>query len=164
MIDLIYKALADKLTAITNEDGDYIFEHIDLWNQNVEFLEQEQPWNTPACFVEIPPFTWNQLGQGAQQAEIIVRLHIVTRYQAPTINDGVYTAHGLKYLAISDYVFDSLHLYRIGGMQPLQRINSEPNHNHGEVIDTIEVYKTSVIVQPSDKLISEDVDFTVSEA
>jgi hypothetical protein len=164
MIDLIYKAIADKLAALQNEEGEYILKHIDLWNQNVEFLEQEQPWNTPACFIEIPPFTWNQLGNKAQQADIVVRLHIVTRWAAPTIHDGEYTATGLHYLAIPDYIFDTLHGCQIDGMQTLQRTNSEPNHNHGEVIDSVEVYLTSVIIQPTDKLISEDVDFTVSEA
>ena len=29
--------------------------HIDLWNHNVEFIEQEDSWARPAVFVEFGP-------------------------------------------------------------------------------------------------------------
>ena len=38
--------------------------HIDLWNQNVEFIEQESAWERPAVFVEIEPVQWKSYSAG----------------------------------------------------------------------------------------------------
>jgi len=164
MIDLIYKALADKLAAITNESGDYIFEHIDLWNQNVEFLEQEQPWATPACFIEITPIPWEQLRESAQQADISIRLHLVTRWEAPTTHNGKHTARGVKYLNLSDYVFGALHDRNCDYLGVIQRVGSEPNHNHAEVIDNVEIYQGRVFIQVTKNWAEKEVEAEIIEA
>ena len=50
----IYQRIVEQLrTALGGE-----IKHIDLWNHNVEFIEQEQQWSRPAVFVE---FWCNQL-------------------------------------------------------------------------------------------------------
>lgn len=39
-----------------------VIKHIDLWNHNVEFLEQEEAWARPAVFVEFGVITWSPVG------------------------------------------------------------------------------------------------------
>ena len=40
--------------------------HVDLWNHNVEFIEQETPWERPAVFVEFGEVVWD--GPSADRA------------------------------------------------------------------------------------------------
>ena len=42
----LYKALCERLKTVDN------VKHIDLWNNNVEFIEQESAWQRPAVFIE----------------------------------------------------------------------------------------------------------------
>ncbi len=58
--------------------------HIDLWNQNVEFIEQDTVWNRPAVFIEFEPISWKSIVPGVEyRAEARVRLHIVTDWAPP---------------------------------------------------------------------------------
>ena len=45
----IYKMLCERLGNIPE------IKYIDLWNHNVEFIEQEDNWERPAMFVKLCP-------------------------------------------------------------------------------------------------------------
>ena len=47
----IYRAIC---AALQDIDGTPV-KHVDLWNHNVEFIEQEEAWDRPAVFVEFAP-------------------------------------------------------------------------------------------------------------
>ena len=47
----LYRLLCSELKAID------LIKHIDLWNHNVEFIEQEENWERPAVFGGILPYT-----------------------------------------------------------------------------------------------------------
>ena len=47
--------------------------HIDLWNHNVEFLDQEVPWNRPAVFIEFVPWTGAETDAG--QFRLLDKIH-----------------------------------------------------------------------------------------
>lgn len=51
---------------------------LDLWNAQVDQLTQQQPFLTPAVFVEFQPIIWSKLGRGTQRAEVQIRMHIVS--------------------------------------------------------------------------------------
>ena len=72
MIRYLYLALEEKLLAITDEQEtpQPLFKHCDLWNRQVEFLEQETPFETPAVFVEFTNTEWRTLGQHVQDADL----------------------------------------------------------------------------------------------
>ena len=50
----LFNALKTKLTNDVPE-----VKHIDLWNHNVEFIEQEDGWERPAVFVEFATIEWS---------------------------------------------------------------------------------------------------------
>lgn len=73
MIREIYETLAGRLLATGK------VKYVDLWNQNVEFIEQENAWPTPAVFIEFSPIEWGANHQGELYfTESSVVLHIVT--------------------------------------------------------------------------------------
>ena len=52
--------------------------HVDLWNHNVEYIEEETPWARPAVFVEFGAISWQPLQGGGRRGSGVVRLHLVT--------------------------------------------------------------------------------------
>lgn len=106
--------------------------HIDLWNHNVEFLDQEVPWARPAVFVEFVPFKWHAIVQGVEyRAEPLVNLHVVTDW-AEQKNIGEFRLldkihellTGMSGATFMDFDIDS----------------SSTNHNHEEIVENIEAY------------------------
>ena len=134
----LYKVLCKKLKSI----GDGEIKHIDLWNRNVEFIEQEEAWERPAVFIEICPITWEQTNGGrVQRGSGLVKLHIITDWEGSAAEGS---SDQDASLAIFDYsekiqkaidgltgeMFHSLHL-----------AETYTNHDHEEIVESIEVYK-----------------------
>ncbi len=49
---MLYLGLTEALKELRDESGQPLIRHIDLWNEQVEFIEQEEPFDTPAVFIE----------------------------------------------------------------------------------------------------------------
>ena len=116
--------------------------HIDLWNRNVEFIEDEEAWPRPAVFIEIEPVCWTGIVPGLEyRAEARVRLHIVTDWAGTA--DGPFGA--VSMLELPDHIHDAL-----GGLcgdtfRELTLEESHTNHNHGDIVENIEVYGFTAI-------------------
>ena len=121
----IYQSLEEKLLAM------HLFNHIDLWNQNVEFIDQESPFAMPACFVEFGRVMWEDNTNG-QRGSVDVSLHCVTAWN----NDR-------EHINTTQTLFERLHNTLIDG-ERLRRVSSIVNHNHDQIIDSIEVYRLKV--------------------
>lgn len=68
----IYNVIADTLAAVAD------IAHIGLWNNQLQYIEGEQPFDTPAVFIEFEPTQWNHLLHGVREAVVTVRLHVIT--------------------------------------------------------------------------------------
>lgn len=119
------------LEAIKTAMADTEVKHIDLWNHNVEFLEQEDAWPLPALFVEFGEITWEPLTGIHLRGTGEVRLHLVTNW-----SDGGYDAAfalcskvTTKTCGLSGRSFDHLRLLR-----------TSTNHNHEEILENIDTY------------------------
>lgn len=161
MIRYLYLALERKLLAINDEQTKPkpVFKHCDLWNRQVEFLEKETPFQTPAVFVEFPDeIQWRTDGQHIQDADLTIRLHIVTPWYANTASDVAdrkVSATALEYLDIPTVLFRQLHGQHgtveddsdprnpqvIGNFNALIRTASRVNHDHERFVDSIETYQ-----------------------
>ena len=52
--------LYDRLTeALLQVGGGGVIKHVDLWNQNVAFIDEDEAWARPAVFVEFGPIAWD---------------------------------------------------------------------------------------------------------
>lgn len=58
MRKMLYLGLMQHLLELKDENGEPVVRHIDLWNEQVEFIEQEEPFDTPAVFIELRPTSW----------------------------------------------------------------------------------------------------------
>lgn len=113
--------------------------HIDLWNHNVEFIEQETAWERPAVFVEFEPIQWITIVPGVEyRAEASVRLHIVMDW-APTEGDNGMDGSG-RFFELPDKIHDAIAGLEGKEFAELTLKESITNHNHEDIVESIEVY------------------------
>ena len=148
MLDSLYQDLSAAILSIVDDNNNPVFRHIDLWNQQVEYIEKEQPFDTPALFIEFSTIDWQQQLQAAQDAPIEITIHIVTRDLANSAHyfasDG---AQQLSHLALPNILFAAIHNTHGTNYGPLVRVRSIPNHNHEHFIDQQEVYASALFAQ-----------------
>jgi len=107
--------------------------HVDLWNRNVEFIEEDVPWARPAVFVEFRPIKWQVMSGGRDyRATGELVLHVVTDW---TGSDADIAA-----LDLSEQIHAALFNLQGDDFGKLMLIESDTNHDHEEIVENIEVY------------------------
>lgn len=127
----LYEAIRTKLSAIAE------IKHIDLWNQNVEYIEQEASWERPAVFVEFCPIQWKPIVNGVEyRAEPLIKLHIVTDWV-----DGALDGTELSVFDLPEAIHKALTCTDGETFLQLDLVESDTNHNHEEIVESVEVYQ-----------------------
>lgn len=128
------------------EGMERMVKHIDLWNHNVEFLEQEEGWERPAVFVEFCPIQWESLVPGRDyRAEPLIKLHVVTDWGGNTSEGSEYQEDSLKVFDLLESIHELLACKRGERYIGLDLVESQTNHNHEDLLENIEVYQCAVI-------------------
>ncbi len=118
-------------SAIEAMDGTPV-RHIDLWNRNIEFIEQESAWARPAVFIEFLPIKWNAIVPGVEyRGEVQVNLHVVTDW------DG---GEGMAAWRLTDAIHEAIAGMDGDGFKELDLVASMTNHDHEEIVENIETY------------------------
>lgn len=78
MRKIIYQTIENALLSILDENQQPVINHVSLWNNQLLYAEEEQPFNTPAVFIEFRDIPWNILPHGRREALVTVILHVVT--------------------------------------------------------------------------------------
>lgn len=117
------------------DDGLYprAIRHIDLWNHNVEFIDQEVPWERPAVFVEFLPFKWRSIVPGVEyRSTPLINLHIVT--------DWVDHESDIAEFRLLDKIHELLAGLEGKTFMEFDIEGSSTNHNHEDLVENIETY------------------------
>ena len=141
MITELYTAIAAALKEV--EDG--IIQYVDLWNQNVEFIEEDEAWDRPAVFVEFGEILWESykgpsnvmIGKGE------VLLHIVTDWKGSAADGSPYQVETLVDYELSNMIYERLRGLHGVTFRNLLLSRTLTNHNHQELLENIEVYKVT---------------------
>lgn len=136
----LYLDIKNRLKTITDGNGDLLFRHFDLWNRQVEFIEQETPFVCPAVFVEFDRIDWHALSKKVQDCNLHVRLHIVTEWHSDTADYSPTEQQALEFLDIADKVTKTLQGFTTNYMNGWMRTASITNHDHETYVDTVEEY------------------------
>ena len=135
------KELYEMLCARLKEVGGGAIKHIDLWNHNVEFIEQEENWERPAVFVEFQPIQWNVIQPGAEyRAEPIVHLHVVTDWAGSVSEDSEFRDESLQVFDLLEEIHKALTCMEGETFMEFDLVESRTNHNHEGLIENIESY------------------------
>jgi len=141
----IYLALIERLKQIEDEAGAPAIKHFDLWNRNIEFAELDGVFPMPAVFVEFLPIAWKKSPGGRQEAQVRINLHIATEAKAPTADKSKHLDRSLAFFDLIDEINQSLSSFKGNGYGLFCRIESITNHDHAEILESVETYETHVI-------------------
>ena len=138
----IYHLLKSFLLSIKDDEEKSIIQHVDVWNNQLAFVEEEQPFSTPAVFVEFAPIHWKSQMRGVLDAEVDIALHIVTDSRVGKLDDAL-EAFDLIDNKIPPVLarVQTAPTYSIGSFT---RISSTSDHDHDELQDNTEVYRVHV--------------------
>jgi hypothetical protein len=128
----LYNAITAKLNAEVPEVG-----HIDLWNHNVEFIEQEESWERPAVFVEIGTISWSPFHGKGLRGKGQVRIHVVTDW----LEGGQYAAW-----SISDKIRQALTGLCGDSFNGMELVTTDTNHNHEDILESIDSYEVRYLL------------------
>ena len=121
-----------------SEHPDQVIRHIDLWNRQVEFMEEDAAWERPAVFIELGPIKWRSIVAGVEyRGEPQIILHIVTDW-ADASSDESWGA--ISMLDLPDHIHDAIAGLEGDGFRELSLLESHTNHDHEEIVENIEVY------------------------
>ena len=152
----LYLALEERLKQIVFVDGEPtfepdadkrkgkrpVFQHFDMWNENILQLVKQRPFATPALLVEYDPIRWNYGGHKVREADILMRLHVVTATAATAEAGGRYQDKALERFDIINGVTQALLSFSFddGVRQAgtFRQAESATDHNHEQVCDDIE--------------------------
>ena len=158
----VYEMLIEQLSKLyATPEGDYgvaqteddvpegwerAIKHIDLWNHNVEFIEQEENWERPAVFVEFQPIQWNAIKPGFKyRAVALVNLHVGADWQGDSSVDSVIRVNGRARCCRQEGIHLMLACRRGKTFLEFDLMGSSTNHNHEEIIENIETYQCVAI-------------------
>ena len=148
----LYKAIADRLFLIASdgsmidpeaeEQPERLIKYVDLWNHNVEFLDEEQPWARPAVFVEFTPIVWDVIKPGREyRSKPVVNLHIVTDWAGDASAGSELQDDALEVLDYSGIIHKALQGLEGEHFNRFDLAETHTNHNHEEIVESIEIYK-----------------------
>lgn len=136
----LYLDIKERLMSIKTSNGEPLFRHFDLWNCQVEFLEEETPFATPAVFVEFDRMRWRTLGNRHQECTLLVRLHVVSEWFSGTASSSPIEDEALEFLDLTDHIALAMQGFSTHYMNSWMRTASITNHNHERYVDNVEEF------------------------
>ena len=138
----LYNLLCQELKKV----ADGAIKHIDLWNHNVEFIDQEDNWARPAVFVEFCPIRWKEIVAGVEyRAEPEVKLHIVTDWAGAASADSEFKEDALSVFDLAGEIHKQLSCLEGETFKVFDLVESQTNHDHEDIVENIEVYSCVAI-------------------
>lgn len=137
----IYERVTEALSGIAGAP----VKHIDLWNHNVEFIEQEEGWARPAVFVEFSPIEWLGDKSGGYRTHGRLRLHIVTDWAGSSAMGSAQREESLRVFDLCERIREAMLVISGESFGNVRLLGSETNHNHEEIVESIEEFGYSGI-------------------
>ena len=116
---------------------------IDLWNNNVVTLSGGAVWPMPAVFVEFEQIEWRQQNNGVRRGDVAVRQHIVTCAVVTHGHADPKMPDVLTFLDLIDQINAAMQGLRGENFAGFQLTTSATNHDHAELMESVERYVTS---------------------
>lgn len=118
--------------------------HIDLWNENLMYIEQEETFPLPALFVEFGTIDWNPVKDGNDGPCTVgygqIRFHLVTEWGEGSYPESFTLLEQAMNALINLGSYDSDSSYRIS--YPTQTYT---NHSHLGLLENIEQLKVRYV-------------------
>ena len=117
---------------------------IDLWNEHIATLQTGNTWPLPAVFIEFEQYDVHQQANHVRTAEVSVRLHIVTRAMSYNGSKDKRMTEALSFFDSINDINSAMTGLRGECFATFQHTASATNHNHAELIESIERWTTRI--------------------
>ena len=133
------KLYNDIKAAIEERVGE--IQHIDLWNENVAFVDEDSEWLRPAVFVEFGTISWELMKHTDygkyMRGSGIIKLHLVTDW-----NDEAYHAS----FELGESIWEALSAIESrSDYQVSYPFATDTNHSHMELLENIDAFKVKYL-------------------
>lgn len=102
-----------------------------LWNRNVEFADQDEPWEMPALFVEFGEVRWEPFKYGFFRGSGTVIFHLVQPWDSLEPEEDIFRLSDKLRSVIAS--MPDTYYFSIRSPE-----STQTNHDHGELIESIE--------------------------
>lgn len=135
----LYQAIVERLKTIIDAGAEApVVKHFALWHADAFTAADTEPgFATPAVFVEFLPVEWKPLGGNVQAGNVQLRVHIVERTPRTTQDS-------MELFDLAETVSAYLAGLRSEGFGQLQHIESLTNHEHTQMRECMETFRTTV--------------------
>ena len=147
MRKFIYQSIVEQLKTITSpspSEGGELIKHFDIWNNNLQYIEQNEAFYTPAVFVEFLPIEWKHQGNNVREAKVDIALHVITQRNAPTSHELPYESEALRFFDLLTEINVCLHGHFKRGddfaHDALTATQSITDHDFEELLHSVEVF------------------------
>lgn len=141
----LYKEIETALLSVLNDNEGQLIQYVDQWNNQVDDAEESEAFDTPAVFVEFNRIKWRTLGNKAQEGNVNLTLHIVTKKNASTSNATQFQDEELDALDIPDKIFTKLQNLKPTNASYMVRTDTDFNNKNKELQDTKETYEFTIL-------------------
>lgn len=135
----LFELVSEKLLSLTDNNGEQVIKHVDLYNSQIAYIQQEQAFFTPAVFIEFADISWQHQLQGITEADINIRLHVITDSRVGRWSDVLNIFELLRDINIALYGLSSN-----DGVGALTLTGSITDSDFDELQHNIETYTTHV--------------------
>jgi hypothetical protein len=144
MRKFIYQSIVEKLKEMKDANDVQIIKHFDIWNNNLLYIAENEPFYTPAVFIEFREIEWRHQGRGVRDAAVGIVLHVITQRNAPTAADQPYAELSLEFFDLLTGINRCLHRHAKAGdhfaHDALTSTASATDHDFAELRHDIEVF------------------------
>lgn len=140
----LFLSLQEKLLSIKSIDNTPLIRFFDLWHNNINYIEQ--PFDTPAVFVEFEPILWQTIPSKDQLSQLSFTLHVVSKYYNLTHSTAPSSiqSENLDFLDIPELIHSYLHLSRLDCSGTIIHLSSRLDYTFSDYIQSLETYKCPI--------------------
>lgn len=117
--------------------------HVDLWNRNIEFIEQED-WFMPAVFLEFGEIFWSASKVDKDTIDYkgkgTLTIHIVTPWDGSASADSPARNLLLRYFDLSARIQKIMELMEGEDYGGIWLNSTKTNHDHADIVENIDIY------------------------
>lgn len=120
-----YIALKAKLTTALPQIA-----HCSKWNNQIQNIEDEIPFNRPALFIEIESVSWDKYSKTSKTGIVTLVLHVISDCYDTHADD----ADAMDALDLTDEVTQIMETTKLSNCTPFININTFLDNDHGNLI------------------------------
>lgn len=140
----LYTEIKTALQSYTDSNGDLLFKHVGVWNNQVNSLLSKEndiiQIQYPAAFVEIIIEDIEEMQMHSQLWNVLINIHIIDDYYNNELTEN---EENLRIFDLTDLVWDNFHHSKFTNTNRIVCVSNIQDNNHSNVYHYIQGYEAN---------------------